>query len=114
VLDNVAVTGATDVAVDHEVWVGTPSETVRINAAGAIDLRIPAGTGSVGSIVLTPSDVWIRSTDPVLTRADRQTGQIIATYTADVTSSGDSVYAFGSVWTSASDDATILRYAAPD
>jgi hypothetical protein len=114
VLDTVAVTGPTDVAVDHEVWIGTANETVRIDASGAIDLRIPAGTGSNGSIVLTPTEVWIRNPDLLFTRADRATGEIIGTYTADYTSGGDSVYAFGSVWTSASDEATILRYAAPN
>lgn len=114
VLDTVAVTGPIDVAVGDEVWVGAASETVRIDDSGAIDLRVPAGTGSVGSIVLTPSEVWIRNTDPLLTRVDRATGEILGTYTSDFTSGGDSVYAFGSVWTSASDDATILRYAAPD
>jgi hypothetical protein len=112
--DPVALTGPLDIAVDDEVWVATASETVRIDAAGAIDLRVPVGIGGSGSIVLTPGEVWIRNLDPLLTRVDRMTGEIIGTYTADVTSGGDSVYAFGSVWTSAADDATIFRFAAPD
>jgi hypothetical protein len=113
VLDTVAVTAPVDVAVDGEVWIGTPDETVRVNASGEIDLRIPAGTGAEGSIVLTPAEVWIRNIDPLLTRADRETGEIIESYTAAVTSGGDTVYAFGSVWTSAADDAKIFRFAAP-
>ncbi len=122
VIDTVSLTGPVDVAVDPtldsavdgNVWVGAVTETVRIDSTGAIDLRIPVGTGAAGSIVLTPNEVWIRDTAPLLTRADRATGAIIAQYTLEATSSGDSVYAFGSVWTSASDDATILRYAAPN
>jgi hypothetical protein len=113
-LDTVAVSDPVDVAVDSEVWVGTATETVRIDSSGTIDLRIPVGVGDGGSIALTPGEVWIRNTDPLFTRADRATGEILGTYTADFTSGGDSVYAFGSVWTSASEEATILRYAAPD
>ncbi len=111
--DTIALAGPLDVAVDHEVWVATSNETVRIDAGGAIDLRVPVGIGGSGSIVLTPGEVWIRNLDPLLTRVDRTTGEIIDTYTAEVTSGGDSVYAFGSVWTSAADDATIFRFAAP-
>jgi hypothetical protein len=111
--DTIALPGPLDVAVDHEVWVATSNETVRIDAAGAIDLRVPVGIGGSGSIVLTPGEVWIRNLDPLLTRVNRTTGEVIDTYTADVTSGGDSVYAFGSVWTSAADDATIFRFAAP-
>jgi hypothetical protein len=111
--DTIALTGPLDVAVDHEVWVATSNETVRIDAAGAIDLRVPVGIGASGSIVLTPGEVWIRNLDPLLTRVNRTTGEVIDTYTADVTSGGDSVYAFESVWTSAADDATIFRFAAP-
>lgn len=110
----VAVAGPVDVAVDREVWVGAATETVRIDPSGAIDLRIPVGAGPLGSVALTPSEVWIRGTDPVLTRADRVTGAVIAQYPLDVTSAGDTVYAFGSVWTSASDDAIVLRFAAPN
>ncbi len=113
-LDTIELTGPLDVAVDRDVWVGAASETVRIGASGAIDLRIPVGTGGLGSIALTPNEVWIRGTDPVLTRADRATGAILAQYPLGVTSAGDTVYGFGSVWTSASDDATVLRYAAPN
>ena len=113
-LDTVELTAPLDVAVDRDVWVGAATETVRIDASGAIDLRIPVGTGGLGSIALTPNEVWIRGTDPVLTRADRATGAILAQYPLDVTSPGDTVYAFGSVWTAASDNATVLRYAAPN
>jgi hypothetical protein len=113
VLDTVDVMAPVDVAVDHDVWIGTANETVRVDASGEVDLRIPGGTGAEGSIVLTPGEVWIRNIDPFLTRADRETGEIIERYTATVTSGGDTVYAFGSVWTSASEDAKIFRFAAP-
>ena len=114
VVTSVAVSAPLDVAVDSEVWVGAASETVRIDtASAAIDLTVPVGTGSDGGIALTPGEVWVRNVDPFLTRADRNTGAVVQQYQADATSGGDILYAFGSIWTTASDDATLFRFAAP-
>jgi streptogramin lyase len=114
VLDRIDVQAPVDIAVDNGVWIGTQTESVRVDvASGTIDLRVPVGTGDDGSITTTPGEVWIQSIEPLMTRVDRETGSVIDTYTADVTNGGDSVYAFGSVWASAYDDATIFRFAAP-
>jgi hypothetical protein len=100
--------------VDSGVWIGTQTESVRVDvASGTIDLRVPVGTGDDGSIATTPAEVWVQSVDPLMTRIDRVTGAVIDTYAGDVTNGGDSVYAFGSIWVSAYDDATIFRFAAP-
>jgi hypothetical protein len=110
----IAVTAPIDVAVDSEVWVGAAAETIRIDPATAtVGLRVPVGTGNVGALALTPGEVWVRGADPMLTRLDRATGAVVDSYTAAVTSGGDVVYAFGSIWTSAYDDATVFRFAAP-
>lgn len=109
----VAVDAPVDVAVDHEVWVAGASETVRVDlATGALDLRVPVGAGGVGGVALTPSEVWIRGTDPFLVRADRTTGALVEQFEADVASGGDVLYAFGSIWTTAFDDARLFRFAA--
>jgi hypothetical protein len=109
----VAVEAPLDVAVDHEVWVGAAADTVRINlASGATDLRVPIGTGTAGSVALTPTEVWIRGADPFLVRADRATGAVVEEFAADVASGGDLLYAFGSIWTTAFDDARLFRFAA--
>jgi streptogramin lyase len=114
VVDRIDVSSPTDVAVDSGVWIGTESELVRVDvASGAIDLRVPVGTGPKGSIAVTPGEVWVRNLDPLLTRVDRETGAIVDTYTAEVTSGGDTIYAFGSIWTAAYDDAKLFRFAAP-
>jgi hypothetical protein len=110
----IAVTGPVDVAVDSEVWVGAAAETIRIEpATGTVGLRVPVGTGDVGALALTPAEVWVRGADPMLTRLDRATGETVDSYNAAVTSGGDVVYAFGSIWTSAYDDAKLFRFAAP-
>jgi YVTN family beta-propeller protein len=114
VLETIPVTAPVDVAVDSEVWVGAAGETVRIDlATGTVGLRVPVATGDAGAIALTPGEVWVRGADPMLTRLDRATGEVVDSYSAAVTSGGDVVYAFGSIWTSAYDDAKVFRFAAP-
>ena len=114
VLDRIDVQAPTDVAVDSGVWIGTETESVRIDvASGTIDLRVPVGTGNDGSIATSSREVWVRNIDPLMTRIDRQTGAVIDTYAGEVTNGGDSIYAFGSIWTSAYDDAKLFRFAAP-
>jgi hypothetical protein len=114
VLDRIDVQAPVDITVDSGVWIGAQTESVRVDvASGTIDLRIPVGTGDDGSIATTPGEVWIQNVEPLMTRIDRDTGAVIATYTGEVTNGGDSVYAFGSIWTSAYDDAKIFRFAAP-
>ena len=114
VLDRIDVESPVDVAVDSGVWVATQTESVRIDvASGTIDLRVPVGAGNDGSIATSPTEVWVRNVDPLMTRIDRVTGAIVDTYTGEVTAGGDSIYAFGSIWTSAYDDARIFRFAAP-
>lgn len=114
VLDRIDVQAPVDIAVDSGVWIGTATEADRVDlATGTIDLRVPVGTGADGSIVTSPREVWVRNVNPLMTRIDRQTGVVIATYTGDVTAGGDSIYAFDSVWTSAYDDAKLFRFAAP-
>jgi hypothetical protein len=114
VLDRIDVQAPVDIVVDSGVWIGTPTESVRVDvASGTIDLRVPVGTGDDGSITTTPGEVWVQSIEPLMTRLDRVTGAVIGTYTGEVTNGGDSVYAFGSIWVSAYDDAKIFRFAAP-
>ena len=114
VVDRIDVQAPVDITVDSGVWIGAQTESVRVDvASGSIDLRVPVGTGDDGSIATTPDEVWIQNVEPLMTRLDRDTGAVIATYTGEVTNGGDSVYAFGSIWTSAYDDAKIFRFAAP-
>jgi streptogramin lyase len=114
VLDRIDLQAPVDIVVDSGVWVGTQTESVRVDvASGTIDLRVPVGTGDDGSIATTPGEVWVQSIDPLMTRIDRSTGAVIDTYAGEVTNGGDSVYAFGSIWVSAYDDAKLFRFAAP-
>ena len=113
-----------DVAVeDEEVWVVASAETVKIDpSTGAIDLTVPVGGGSDGGIALTKDKVWLRSTKTFLTRIDRATADVIddentaayAEIAGRLTSGGDIVAGFGSMWTSAYDDRKLFRISAGD
>lgn len=113
-----------DVAVDDEqVWVVGSAETVMIDpSTGAIDLRVPVGGGSEGGIALTDDTVWVRSTKSFLTRIDRASGAVIddentavyAEIAGRLTSSGDIVAGFGSIWTSAYNDRKLFRISSGD
>ncbi len=113
ILAEVAVNAPIDAGIDREVWIGANQDTVRIDTeTGAVDLSIPVGTGSTGGIAPAPREAWVRNADDTLTRIDRETGEIVEQYTS-VLAGGDVAYAFESVWTSAFDDSTVFRFAAP-
>lgn len=99
------------IAVDDAVWVASGTKTVRIDpATRVVDLVVPAGVGSDGGLALAPDSVWIRHAGSLLTSVDRATGTILDTFTSErATKGGDVIYAFGSVWTSAYDDALVFR-----
>ena len=118
-LNTTEVVGPIDVAVeDEEVWVVGSAETVRIDpSTGTIGLTVPVGGGTSGGIALTDDTVWVRNTETFLTRIDRATGDVIeddnnavyAEIAGRLTSGGDIVVGFGSIWTSAYDDTKLFR-----
>jgi DNA-binding beta-propeller fold protein YncE len=119
VLSTTEATGPLDVDVeDDEVWVVASAETLRIDpSTGAIDLTVAVGGGTTGVIALTDDTAWVRNTETFVTRIDRATGEVIedentavyAEIAGRLTSSGDMVVGFGSIWTSAYDDAKMFR-----
>jgi DNA-binding beta-propeller fold protein YncE len=108
-----------NVAVDDDqVWVGGVVQTVMIDpSTGAIGLTVPVGSGADGGIALTDDTVWLRNTETFVTRIDRATGDVIedehtavyAEIAGRLTSGGDIVAGFGSIWASAYDDAKLFR-----
>ena len=76
-----------------------------IVASGAIDLRVPVGTGAERlDRDHARRGVGPQSSHRCSPSVGRETGAIVDTYTADVTSGGDTIYAFGSIWTAAYSD----------
>jgi outer membrane protein assembly factor BamB len=77
--------------------------------AATVQVTAPMGVGPDGSIAVDGDAVFLRSGERFLVRLDAATGTPVSGVSADVESSGDVVVAFGSVWTSASDDAALFR-----
>jgi outer membrane protein assembly factor BamB len=98
------------VAVTDAVWVGAVGETRRIDpVTGQTLASSEIGTGRDGAVAVAPDGVWVRSAERFLVRLDPDSGAAVGGISADVESSGDVVVAFGSVWTTAYDDATLFR-----
>jgi hypothetical protein len=103
------------VAVTDAVWVGAVGETRRIDPdTGRTLASAQIGTGRDGAVAVTADGVWVRSADRFLARLDPVSGEPVAGISADVESIGDVVVAFGSVWTTAYDDAALFRLPAGD
>ena len=92
------------------LWVGDGSSTLRIYPETLETITtIPFGPGRDGDVALGPSGLWIRTADPFLRRVDPDNGALLETIGADVTSPGDTLVAFGALWTSAYNDAALFR-----
>jgi len=106
-------------AIETDVWAMAAKETVRIDpATGVVDLIVPVGGGDDGSVALSPGVVWVHDDEALFTKIDRSTATLLvdseleaagAEIAARMTSAGDSVYAFGSIWATAHDDARLFR-----
>jgi hypothetical protein len=97
-------------AVTDTVWIGAAGETRQIDPdTGETLVSSEIGTGREGSVAADADGVWVRSAERFVVRLDPGTGAPVAGVSADVESAGDVIVAFGSVWTTAYDDAALFR-----
>jgi hypothetical protein len=97
--------------VDEDVWVGDASAVHRIDpATGLVTTTIEGGPGRSGAVAADESGVWIRHGADVR-HVDANSGANTSSFTLDLAgpSPGDMLVAFGSVWTSASEDNALFR-----
>lgn len=99
--------------VAEDVWVGASLSTNKVDpATGEVLATSDIGTGPSGSLAVTDGAVWVRSEDRFLVRLDpTDLAPVEGLRSPDTPSGGDTLVAFGSVWTTAYDDATLLRIA---
>ncbi len=97
-------------AVTDQLWVGTMSGTLRLDpATGDVLATAPIGTGRDGGVAVADDAVWVRSAERFLVRLDPTDARPVEGFSSDTPSGGDLTVAFGSLWTSAFDDATVFR-----
>ncbi|MDQ4037557.1 MAG: hypothetical protein M3313_04220 [Actinomycetota bacterium] len=102
------------VAVPGGLWVGGASASYRIDTAtGAVTATVDGGVGYVGGITADDSSVWVRRGGVSLQHLDAATGALLEEFSepisADAGGGGDALVAFGALWVTFFDDATLIR-----
>lgn len=96
------------------LWVGAAGSTVRIDPDTLrVTATVPHGPGREGAIAADDNDLWVRSADRFLVRVDATDATIVDEIVEDLDSGGDVLVAFGAVWATAYDDATLIRLPLP-
>lgn len=109
ILADTPVDNPVSITTTHGVWVAGSAESVRLDPmTGAVAQTIDAGAGSAGAIATDGTSVWVRNADTFVTEFDGTSGDVLQICTTDATSGGDMIHAFGQVWTTAFDDATLF------
>jgi hypothetical protein len=112
VVRRAAVTEPVNVSVSGgDVWVSGRDGLHRLRPdLGAVAVYPELGVGGEGDLAATPAGVWVRQAAGFLLRVDATTGRVTTRYGIDPVPSGGSLLVVGSsVWTSASDDATVFE-----
>jgi hypothetical protein len=93
------------------LWVSGEQATAGIDRdTGEVRVDVPQGAKGDGGFVANGSDLWLHSGDPFLARVDTSSGRTVERVVApDLPNAGDVLYAFGSLWASASNEATLVR-----
>src|SRR4051812_9974103 len=93
------------------LWVSGENATAGIDRqSDRVIVDVAQPTKGYGGMAATTTDLWIHSGDPFLTRIDPVTGRPVERITApDLPNPGDVLYAFGSLWASANNQATLVR-----
>jgi hypothetical protein len=93
------------------LWVSGESATAGIDRdSGRVVVKVAQGAKGLGGLAATRNDLWLHAGDPFLTRINPATGQAVERITApDLPNPGDVLFAFGSLWASANNQATLVR-----
>lgn len=95
---------------DGTAWVAGSSGTFALDAeSGELGAVVGGGAGADGAVAADDTSVWVRRADTFLREVDADEAEAVADISADVTSGGDVIVAFGSLWVTAYDDAVLYR-----
>jgi hypothetical protein len=93
------------------LWVSGDDATAGIDRdSGRVVVEVAQGTKGFGGLFATKTDLWLHSGEPFLIRIDPATGRASERIVApDLPNPGDVLFAFGSLWASASNQSTLVR-----
>lgn len=94
-----------------DIWVDTSAGLTRLGPDLTTKAIYPdvVATGE-GDVVAAAGSVWVRAADGAITRIDSNTGQLLERISpADPLTAGSLYVAYGSIWTTSSDDGRVVR-----
>lgn len=96
---------------DTELWVDAGDGLTRLTRELAVHTVYRGlGAGAGGDVAAGADSVWLRASDGTITRIDPASGRIVERITPEQPlSAGSLIIAFGSIWTTSSDDGTVIR-----
>ncbi len=102
------------VAIPGALWVGGTLASYRVDVAtGSVTATVGGGIGNDGGISGDDSGIWVRKGGLTLQHLDATTGTVREEISADISEvlgrGGDILVAFGAIWVTFYDDATLLR-----
>jgi hypothetical protein len=114
VVGRLSIVGARVIDTADGIWVGTVNRsTVRIDPTTMqVAATVTSGPGRYGDIAVDGDVLWIRSADCLLRRAATTDATVAEQITADITSGGSVLTAFGAVWATAYDDDAVFKISA--
>jgi streptogramin lyase len=97
--------------LDGDAWVDTDNGLTRIGSNLEVRAVYPdLSASSDGDVVAAADSIWVRDGDGTISRVDPSTGRIVERITPDHPLTAGSLYiAFGSIWTTSSDDGRVVR-----
>lgn len=97
--------------LDGDVWVDTDDGLTRLGPDLAVRAVYPGVIASSGGdVVAAVGSIWVRAADGTISRIDPGTGQLVERIKPDRPLTAGSLYiAFGSIWTTSSDDGRVVR-----
>ncbi|WP_433167220.1 PQQ-binding-like beta-propeller repeat protein [Kribbella sp. CA-247076] len=99
------------VAAGDGFWIDTGDGLTRLSR----ELAVPSvygnlSAGSNGDLIATADAIWLRSADGTITKLDPGTGEVVERITPEQPlTAGSLLIAFGSIWTTSSDEGTLTR-----
>jgi streptogramin lyase len=94
-----------------DLWIDTEQGLTRVTRDLVVrSVYADLGAGSGGDLVAAAGAVWLRESDGTITKVDPASGRLVERITPEQPlTAGSLLVAFGSIWTTSSDQGTVVR-----